>query len=264
MVTQAGTANKYSQWASRNIHKPRDRKPSIHIYSRSKVGKTYFCASAPKVLILDPVGENGTDQLKKNKPDVITVNGWRDFDNIYKYIKSGQHEYEYIAFDGMTRFSNMALHYVRAQQEEIDLSRTPGMVSLPDYRKANELVKGMLNNFHTLPIGKIYTSHERRLESEKADVEPDEESMPQKVRYVPDLPNGVRSSVNALADVIGRLYKVKTAHPEDENKIIVRRRIWLGYDEMLDTGFRSEYKLPDYLGAPTVPRLVNLIENGKA
>lgn len=264
MVTKAATSNDYSKLKSR-IRAPRTRLPSYHIYGKSKVGKTYFCASAPDVLILDPVTEDGTAQkgiAKMPGVQVLPIESWEDFDELYRYIKKGDHSYQYLAFDGMTKFNNMALHHVRKQQEEVDLSRIPGQVSQPDYFKSGELVKGMLNNFHTLPVGKIYTSHEKRWEEKATYAEEDENATPQPVRCVAELPDGVRSAVNAMADVIGRMYKVKIPHPEDMSKMLVRRRLWLGYSERLDTGFRSEWNLPDFLPTPTVPRLAHLIEKG--
>lgn len=259
-VTRAATSKDYSQIAAKKIRKPSQapaRGKAILIYARNKKGKTRFCTTAPNVLILDP--ERGTDEYTKVDPDVWPINQWEDFDEVYKFLRAGRHSYEYVAFDGMTRFSNMALRFVMSQAEEHDLSRKPGMVQQRDYGKAGELMKGLMYNFHNLDIGTIYTAAERQENGEYA--EEDDEAEVSGTRYVADLPKGVRAAVNGIVDVIGRLYTIRT---EDANgKTVIRRRLWLAPSELYDTGYRSEYKLPEYLASPTLPRLVNLINGEK-
>ena len=258
-VTRAGTSKDYSAIAAKKIRKP-SRAPargkSILIYARNKKGKTRFCTTAPNVLILDP--ERGTDESVKIDPDVWEINQWQDFDEVYKFLRSGKHSYEYVAFDGMTRFSNMALRFVMKQAEEHDLTRKPGMVQQRDYGRAGELMKGLMYNFHTLGIGTIYTAAEREVNGEYGEEDDDAEATA--TQYVADLPQGVRRALNGIVDVIGRLYTIRT---EDANgKAVIRRRLWLAPSSIYDTGYRSEFNLPDYLTSPTLPRLVNLI-NGQ-
>lgn len=258
-VTRARTTKDYSAIAAKKIRKVSKATPrgkSIVIYARNKKGKTYFCTTAPNVLILDP--ERGTDEYLEIDPDVWEITSWEDFDEVYKFLRSGNHSYKYVAFDGMTRFSNMALRFVMAQAEEHDISRKPGMVQRQDYGKAGELMKGLMYNFHTLGIGTIYTAHEREINGSFEDE--DDEAEATETQYVADLPAGVRRALNGIVDVIGRLYTIRT---EDANgKAVIRRRLWLAPSAIYDTGYRSEYKLPDYLVNPTLPRLVNLINNG--
>jgi hypothetical protein len=135
------------------------------------------------------------------------------------------------------------------------------MVAQKDYGKAGELIKGMLFNFHNLPQGIIYTAQERmeEIKPETQDSE-DEDQEQAQVRFVPDLPRGVRSSVNAIVDCIGRLYVVKVDIKGEER---LQRRLWLAPTESYDTGYRSDHELPNYLKNPTVPKLGQLIATGK-
>ncbi|MCA1839731.1 MAG: ATP-binding protein [Actinobacteria bacterium] len=264
-VTQVATKTDYSSRAKAKIRKSRDRPLSVLVYGRYKKGKTHFCTTAGNVLIVDP--ENGTDNLTKVDPDVFPVERWEDFDDLYKYLKSGDHSYDYVAFDGMTRFSNMALRYVMSREEETNLNRKPGMVQLQDYGKAGELMKGLMYNFHPLPIGKIYTAQEKRLtldqDGKKVFLEEDDEADEKQVRLVPEMPDGTRSAVNALVDVIGRIYTVRKESERTPGRIITQRRLWIAQSSLYDTGFRSDYRLPDYLSNPSVPKLTELIKNGK-
>ena len=157
----------------------------------------------------------------------------------------------------------MALRFVMKMQEQRDLDRIPGMVQQRDYGKSGELMKGMLWNLHTLPLGVVYTAQER-MESAGAFADDDEDIEDPGVRFVPDLPRGVRSSVNAIVDVIGRIYTVKVegVSPTTGKEIKgVQRRLWLAPSESFDTGARSRVQLPDYIKGPTVPKLLTAINN---
>ena len=266
--TQANTRKDYSAIARQKITTPAKvaessggvRRPSILVYSRNKKGKTRFCLTAGKgkVLVIDP--ERGTDRFLKANPHVWHLESWEEIDDIYKYLRSGDHPYEWVAFDGCTRIANMALRFVTKRAEEADLNRKPGMTTQRDYGNAGELFKGMLYNFHTLGVGKIYTAQERQIDGGDGEDE-DEDVEVSNIQYVPDLPKGSRAALNSIVDVIGRIYTVKV--PGEDGGNVVKRRLWLAPSVAYDTGARSEYKLPDYLENPTVPRLVSLLEGKK-
>lgn len=245
------------------------RPPRFLIYSRNKKGKTRFCTTPgrDKVLILDP--EDGTREMRRINPRVWHVDSWEDIDEVYKFLKLGKHEFEWFAVDGLTRISNMALRWVMKQNEERSLDSRPGAVTQRDYGRAGEMVKGLLYNLHSLPIGIVYTTQERMQEVATGDDE-DEDAEGSTVAYVPDLPKGTRSTVNSLVDVIGRLYVVKTTvkmrNPKTKEvveKEVNQRRLWLEPSILYDTGYRSDYELPPYLKNPTIPKLVQLLEEGK-
>ena len=265
--TQAATRKDYSAIAAAKITSPSKRaesgggvrRPSILVYARNKKGKTRFCLTAGKgkVLIVDP--EQGTDRFLKADPDVWHLESWEEIDDIYKFLRSGKHNYQWVAFDGATRIANMALRYVTRRAEEADLNRRPGQVTQRDYGNAGELFKQMLFSFHTLPnIGVIYTAQERQIDAGDGEDE-DEDVEVSNVQYVPDLPKGSRAALNSIVDVIGRIYTVRVPR-KDGDGYVNQRRLWLAPSVSYDTGARSEYQLPDYLKNPTVPRLVALLE----
>ena len=246
--------------AAKHIVRPADvkRYPKFLIYSRNKKGKSTFGISGgvDKTLVLDP--EHGTDEMKKKNPHVWKIERWEDLDDAFNYLKYATHDYTWVSVDGLTRFANLALKYVMKLQEERSLDRIPGMVQLKDYGKAGELMKDLLTRFHNLPMGVIFTCQERMFEA--SDSEEDEEagagSTP--AMFVPDLPKGTRSYVNSIVDVIGRLYIVKTPEGKAE------RRLWIGESLKYDTGYRSDFTLPDFVPNPTAIRLTRLIRTGQA
>ena len=236
------------------------RQPKILIYGRNKKGKTTFCTSAgvDNTLIIDP--EHGTDEMRQKDPHVWHIDRWEEIDEVYQYLRQGDHPYTWIGVDGLTKFSSMALNYVMRVAEEKSLDRHPGMVQQRDYGKAGELMKTMLTNFYNLhQYGVVFTAQERMIEG--VDSEEDEDSEDSPAMYVPDLPKGARASANSIVDVIGRIYVVKVQQADGSTR--PQRRLWLGESEKYDTGYRSDYRLPEMLKLPTVPKLVNLIREGK-
>src|SRR6478672_110522 len=123
----------------------------------------------------------------------------------------------------------------------------------------------MMMRFHNLQIGVVYTAQERQVEG--GDSEDDDDVEDVTSMYVPDLPKGVKSAINALVDVIGRLYVVRIEIENDNAEAAKtfksERRLWIGQSDKYDTGYRSDHSpLPDVLKNPTVPRLVRLIRTG--
>lgn len=247
----------YQKIAAAKILRPAEvsSKPKILVYARNKKGKTTFGISAgvEKTLVLDP--EGGTAEMKKKNPHVWPIHRWEDLEEVTNYLRYSPHPYEWVVVDGLTKLSNMALKYVMKTQEERSLDRTPGFVQQRDYGKAGELMKDLINRYHTMPLGVVFTAQERQDGGWDDNDDDDVESSV--VAYVPDLPRGVRSSINAVVDVIGRLYVVKL----EGNK--AERRLWIGESVKYDTGYRSDFVLPDTIRNPTIPKIVSYMRTGK-
>lgn len=257
----APSAAKLAEIAKKRITKPStiQRYPKVLVYARNKKGKTTFGISGgvDRTLVLDP--EHGTDEMRTKDPNVWHIERWEDLDDAFNFLRYGTHNYQWVVVDGMSKLANMALKYVMKLQEEKSLDRIPGLVQQRDYGKSGELMKDLITRFHNLPMGVIFTAQERM---EKAfDSEEDEDLAAgdddESAMFVPDLPKGVRSALNAVVDVIGRLYVVRDL---ETNK--PQRRLWIGESLKYDTGYRSDFELPDSLPNPTIPRLVRLIRTG--
>lgn len=251
--------------AARRIHQPSEREgqPKLLVYGRYKKGKTFFIASAQReeeknLLILDP--EGGTRELRRSDPKVWALNDWGEIDDFVKFVRSGEHEFDWIGVDAMTKLHKMALNFVRRQAEERDLDRRPGLVTKKDYGDAGQLVQAFIQQMTNLPYGVIFTAQERMIGLTEFDEdEGEEEAVTMKV---PDLPAGVRSYLLGEVDLIGRIYvtpvRVRVKKTQEE-KTVQQRRLWIGDHLRYDTGFRSEYQVPPMLKNPTVPKLVSLL-----
>jgi len=264
----------YLALAKKAVTRPKDHEGyrKILIYARNKKGKTTFGCSAgvENTLVLDP--EDGTDTMKTLNPYRWPIRRWEDVSDAYGALRTGKlspallamgsskQPFTWVSVDGLTRINNFALHYVRRKREESNLEQRPGMIDRRDYFKSGELMKQLLANFHTLKMNVVYTAQERVIGSNSDDPEEEEAQM-----FVPDLPNAVRGSANSLVEVIGRLY-VATAQFKDKAGNVVekkQRRLWLSIHDSYDTGYRSDYELPDFIRNPTLPKLVSTMMTGE-
>lgn len=260
----------YAAIAAKKMYRPAEikRMPRFLIYSRNKKGKTTFSISAgpEKTLILDP--EHGADEMKRKNPHVWPIEKWEEMDDAYEFLRHVNkcpfdkcpekgHPFSWVSVDGLTRISNYSLKYVMRVEEERSLSRQPGLVQNRDYGKSGELMKELLAKFHNLPLGVIFTAQERQVEAFDSEEDEDYDDIP--ASYVADLPKGVRGSANAIVDVIGRLYVVSTQDDPPKKE----RRLWVGDSARYDTGYRSDFVLPDSIRNPTIPKLVQLMRTGE-
>lgn len=267
------TETDYLKLARTKGHTPRTKKSyrRIHVYARNKKGKTRLGMSwgRDNTLIVDP--EDGTDLMKESDPFIWPLEKWEDTQEVYgalrtgkltpNHIKQGESStpFSLVSLDGLTRIHNMSLKYVMKVQEERDLDRRPGFVDRRDYGKANEMMKQLLLNFHGLKMHVYYTSQEKMITEGSFDDDEDADGEAEAF-YVPALPDGVRATINSLAEVTGRLYVVKI---EQNGKEVKQRRLQIGLHDKYDTGFRSDWALPDMIKRPTLPRLIKLIEEGE-
>jgi hypothetical protein len=275
MAEKVRTEKDYLALARTRAHTPTSitsfRK--ILVYARNKKGKTRFGLSAGRDITLEVDPERGTDTMKSIDPFVWPIEKWEDTQEVYgalrtgklspNHIKQGESStpFSWVSLDGLTRMNNMALKYVMKVQEERDLDRHPGMVAQRDYGKSGEMMKQLLLNFQNLKINVCYTAQEKMINGTGFDDDEDAEDVD--AFYVPDLPNAVRSTVNSVVEVIGRLYVVKVPSLKNPDTIVTQRRLQIGLHEKYDTGFRSDYKLPDMIKNPTLPKLSALMIEGE-
>lgn len=261
----------YLAIAKTKVQRPKDidsfRKALI--YGRNKKGKSRFSVSngIERTLVIDP--EQGTDTMKELNPYVWPISKWEDMNDCWGALRTYQlspsaigqgkskKPFDTVSVDGCTKLNNLALKYIGRVQEEADLSRRPGLVDRRDYFKSGELMKDMINNFLGLRMNVIFTAQDKMITAASPDDDDGDDEG--EIFYVPDLPNGVRGALNSVVDVIGRIYVVRV---EIKGELKARRRLQIGHHERYDTGYRSDYELPDVIKNPTFPKLVSLIETG--
>lgn len=243
------------------------------VYGRNKKGKSRFGLSAgvEHTLVLDP--EEGTATMHKLNPYVWPIHRWEDLQDAYGALRTGElspkvlglgtstEPFTWVSVDGLTRMNNMALKYIMHVEEQRNLDRRPGIVDRRDYGKSGELMKQMILNFQSLPMNVIYTAQERMITMDIGDAESEGEE----AFFVADLPASARSAINAAVEVIGRIYtqKVDVKAKGGGTKEAMQRRLFIGLHERYDTGYRSDFVLPDMIRNPTLPKLTSLMLAGK-
>jgi AAA domain len=269
----------YLTVAKARVHRPAEIESfrSLLVYGRNKKGKTRFSLSAgiERTICLDP--EHGTDTMKELNPWVWPITSWADMQEAYGALRTGKLSpnffkqgesstpFDWLSVDGVTKMNNMALRFVMKTQEERDLDRQPGFVQQRDYGKSGELMKQMLTNFHGLKMNVVYTAQERMRENTPFGDSQEDDEEPSAYLMVPDLPAGVKSSINSVVEVIGRLYTTVIVPTKGVNagKDVTQRRLWIGIHDRYDTGYRSDFILPNLIKNPTIPKLVSaMIEGG--
>jgi hypothetical protein len=239
----------------------------ILVYGRNKKGKTTLALSGgvEKTLVLDP--EKGTDAMLEKNPYRIHITKWETINDVWNVLRTGScspamlglgksdEPFKWVAIDGLTRINNLALRYVMKVEEERNLDRRPGMVDRRDYNKSGELMKEMLQNFHNLKLHCCYTAQERMITMDE-----DDELGESSHFFVPDLPQAVRGAANGIVEVIGRIYTTRVTLKS--GKEATQRRLYVGVHPTYDTGYRSDFVLPDYIKNPTLPKLVSLMTSG--
>ena len=263
----------YLALARTRAHTPSRKKSfrRIAVYARNKKGKTRLGLTAGRdnILFVDP--EDGTDLMQNLDPFVWPVTQWADMQEIYGALRTGKLSpnhivqgesstpFTWVCLDGLTKLNNVALKYVRSVEEQKNLDRIPGFVQQKDYGKSGDLMKQMILNFCALKMNVYFTMQEKML-TEGWSSDDDEDADAPDAYYVPDLPNAVRSMINSQAEVIGRLYVVTI---EGKNGPVKQRRLQIGLHEKYDTGFRSDFALPDMIKRPSLPKLAALMETGE-
>lgn len=263
----------YLSLARTRAHTPSTKKSfrRLAVYARNKKGKTRLGLTVGRdnILIADP--EGGTDLMKHLDPFVWPVIQWADMQEIYgalrtgklspNHIKQGESStpFGWVCVDGLTKLNNMALAYVRSVEEQKNLDRIPGLIQQRDYGKSGDIMKQMILNFCALKMNVYFTMQEKMI-TDGNSYDDDEDAESSDAYFVPDLPNAVRSMINSQAELIGRLYVVTIDGKEGPVK---QRRLQIGLHEKYDTGFRSDFALPDMIKRPTLPKLVALMEKGE-
>lgn len=264
----------YLAIAKKLVSRPKDKVGyrKILVYGRNKKGKTTFSLSAgvANTLVLDP--EDGTDAMKTLNPYRWPIRDWEDLADAYGALRTGRlspsllgvgpekEPFTWVSVDGLTRMNNMALHYVRRKREERDLVERPGMIDRRDYGKSGELMKGFLLNMHAMPVNVCFTAQERQTGGFDDEAEGEGEG----IAYVPDLPASVRTTANALVEVIARIYTAKAQFKGKDGMPVekMQRRLWIAPSTSYDTGYRSDFELPDFIKNPTLPKLTQLMLTG--
>lgn len=230
-------------------------------YGQNGKGKTRLGASGPrKVLIID-CNEKGSLSVRNFEGvDVFPIEVWSDIDLAYWYLHSGNHDYETVVLDTETSLAALCMKFVLGDLASRDPTRDPSMPDKRHWGKVGELMKTQILQFRNLPMHVIFLAQERRGFTD------DDEEAPE---VFPDVSPGIRTTLTAAVDIIGRMYVrevVVKEKGEKKQKSVTEYRMHIGPSERYITKDRSESGLPDVIrlgdGQDNLAKLVTRIKKG--
>lgn len=182
------------------------------LFGKPKSGKTHFCGTLPRPLILD--FDHGTNILgnRKKFPDfngkVVKVESYKDVELwwwlLYRYNDREDMRFQTVVWDTISYAHYMALDETKIEKVERNADKSRWQSEKSDYGKANDKLKFWLSQYKLLPLHKVWTAHEREDEAPVGwEVPVDDDDPGLGMWSVPDLPQGVRGFVMGLASLIG-------------------------------------------------------------
>ena len=225
----------------------------ILVYGRNKKGKTRFCGSAPNVLVVD-VNERGTLSIRGSGAKVFPMRTWGDIDEVYWYLKRGDHDYETVAIDTLTALNALCLSHVLKEGHDRDSTKDPKMPRRQDYGKVAEMMKFEILRFRNLPMHVIFTAQERTV----GDPEEGED-----VVACPDLPAGSRGTAMGSVSIVGRVYRKRVKRRNKKTRRVVSKwqtMLWVGDHEDFEAGDRTN-SLGKVVTNPTMPKVIEAATN---
>jgi AAA domain len=221
----------------------------VLIYGRNGKGKTRFAASGPNTLIGD-VNEKGTLSARGSGARVFPVETWADIDDLYWYLKRGDHEYETVAIDTLTALAELCMKHVLKESLDRDPTRPPKVASKRDWGTVGTLMSEQIYRFRNLPMHVVFTCQERTV----GDAEEGEE-----VYKTADLPGKARAAALGSVSIIGRVYKKKVVKRNKKTKAKTRKwqfRLLIGDHEDYETKDRAFSGLGPIVVEPTMTKLI--------
>lgn len=162
------------------------------VYGRSGTGKTTFAATFPKPALLIDVREKGTDSVSNVEGlDVIQVDTWEEFEEVYWYVKQ-EKKYKSVIIDQVSQLQDVCMESVlKAEGKEVMSQRTWGNVS--------GLMKTWLLNYRDLideGINVCFLAHDRTTDSDSDSEDQIDPSVGP--RLMPSVAGTLNGSVKAI------------------------------------------------------------------
>lgn len=172
----------------------------VLLYSDPGVGKTTAAALSPKPLIINC--EGGTLCLNKfkdfhKKLDIQTFrpDSIKELQEIFWYLKSGQHDRQTVVLDSLSEIQRMSMDEILADPKRDDKFDRDTPI-LQDYGKNTQQLRKLVRAFRDLPMNVVFTclASERKDETDGS------------VKVMPDLTPKLASDVMGYVDVVGYMF----------------------------------------------------------
>jgi hypothetical protein len=192
------------------------------VYGQPGVGKTWFGASWPNVLIID-CHEEGSKFLPQGRfKDVKVVNcrHIKQVELVYFGLRQGNHDFKTVVIDTVTSLIDMGMKYqLNPDEDEWTISRSPNLPRWDAWNSVNSNVGDLLWYFLTLPMNVVILAHERERRDDDTAIDMSEGYL--SPRLFPDVNPGIRKRLYGSVDILGRMVlrelTFKNKDPEKPN-----------------------------------------------
>lgn len=229
------------------------------VYGKSGTGKTAFASTFPKPLIVLDVQEKGTETISQVEGiDVISIESWDSFQQIYWYLASGKSKYKSVVIDQISQLQAVRMQSLRSENkmEPTDTfsRRDWGVVS-------GDLQTWLLNyrNLRDSGLHVCFIAHERSNASEEAIEDQIDPSIGPRV-----MPS-VSSFINGAASVIGNTF-IRETFDEKKNRSVqycMRVGPHAYYVTKVRKPVHAEIDVPDVLVNPTFEKIMSISRGEK-
>lgn len=196
------------------INNPR----SSVIYGRSGTGKTTLAATWPKPILFLDINDQGTDSISDiKKCDVLEIETWEDFEEIYWWLSKNPEEYKTVVIDTVTGLQDLAIKRVLSKKKK-DVSKAGdwGTMTQREWGDVGQAMKHWLVNFRDLPLEVVFLAQDRVFNQSS---EEDSDIIALAPEVGPRLMPSVVSTLNAAVNIIGNTFvRVKRILKEDNKR----------------------------------------------
>lgn len=227
-------------------------------YGRAGSGKTTLSSTFPKPILHLDVREKGTDSISDVKGvDTISVESWDDFEAIYWYLASKEHEYKTVVVDAVSQLQDYAVEQAMKDENKSESD----IVSKRQWGQAAGKMKSWLISYRDLideGINVIFLAHDRTTDGEEGE---DGELTPSVgPRVMPSVASILTGSVKVIGNTFIRELHEKQANGKMNRRVVYSMR--LGPHAYYNTKVRQPKGsyTPDIIEDPNYEKLVQVMK----
>lgn len=137
---------------------------NLLVYGKSGVGKTRLAGSAAAVVGMAPVLcidiEGGTFSIRDVYPGVhvVRVTNFKELQEVYDYLFSGQHPYKTVIVDSLTETMKFSMLGIMEDLVIKEPARDPEIPSVREWGKNIEQMRRFIRAFRDLEMNTVFTA----------------------------------------------------------------------------------------------------------